>query len=418
MPEELEKPPMLDSYRVLDLTDDRGALCGKIMAELGADVVKVERPGGDPARNVGPFFHDTPNPERSLNWFAFNINKRGITLNIESKDGQDIFRKLAANADFVIESFTPGYLDNLGLGYEALSKVNPRIVMTSITPYGQTGPHSKFNSPDLVTMSMAGYVYICGDADRPPVRFSSDQSYMQSSLQAAAGTLIAHYYRELSGEGQHVDVSAQESMVWTLCYAPHDWYLLKALHHTREGSRWKRFGVTYRLIWPCKDGYVCYRLLMAQPGANVMNEMIESMNKEGFGLDMKGIDWGTMGFDQMSQENINHWEEEVGKYFLNHTKRELHEEAVRQRNVLQPVNTSQDMVESPQLEARDFWVQLEHPELGESITYPGPYFKSTETAWQKGHRAPLIGEHNEEIYEKELGLSGEELLTLKREKVI
>lgn len=418
MPEELEKPPMLDSYRVLDLTDDRGALCGKIMAELGADVVKVERPGGDPARNVGPFFHDTPNPEKSLNWFAFNINKRGITLNIETKDGQEIFRKLAKNADFVIESFTPGYLDGLGLGYEALSKVNPRIVMTSITPYGQTGPHSKFNSPDLVTMSMAGYVYICGDSDRPPVRFSSDQSYMQSSLQAAAGTMIAHYHRELSGEGQHVDVSAQESMVWTLCYAPHDWYLLKALHHTREGSRWKRFGVTYRLIWPCKDGYVCYRLLMAQPGANVMNEMIESMNKEGFGLDMKGIDWGTMGFDQMSQENINHWEEEVGKYFLNHTKRELHEEAVRQRNVLQPVNTSQDMVESPQLEARDFWVQLEHPELGETITYPGPYFKSTETAWQKGNRAPLIGEHNEEIYEKELGFTDEELLTLKREKVI
>ncbi|MEE8374679.1 MAG: CoA transferase [Dehalococcoidia bacterium] len=418
MPEELEKPPMLDSYRVLDLTDDRGALCGKIMAELGADVVKVERPGGDPARNVGPFFHDTPNPEKSLNWFAFNINKRGITLNIETKDGQEIFRKLVKNADFVVESFTPGYLDGLGLGYEALSKVNPRIVMTSITPYGQTGPHSKFNSPDLVTMSMAGYTYICGDSDRPPVRFSSDQSYMQSSLQATAGTLIAHYHRELSGEGQHVDVSAQESMVWTLCYAPHDWYLLKALHHTREGSRWKRFGVTYRLIWPCKDGYVCYRLLMAQPGANVMNEMIESMNKEGFGLDMKGIDWGTMGFDQMSQENINSWEEEVGKYFLNHTKRELHEEAVRQRNVLQPVNTSQDMVESPQLEARDFWVQLEHPELGETITYPGPYFKSTETAWQKGRRAPLVGEHNEEIYEKELGLSGEELLTLKREKVI
>jgi benzylsuccinate CoA-transferase BbsE subunit/naphthyl-2-methylsuccinate CoA transferase subunit len=418
MPDEKENPPMLDSYRVLDLTDDRAAVCGKILAELGADVVKIERPGGDPSRNVGPFYQDTPDPEKSLNWYAFNINKRGITLNLEAKDGREIFKKLVSTADFVVESFTPGYLNKLGLGYKALSKINPGIIMTSVTPYGQTGPHSKFNSPDLVTMAMAGYVYICGDSDRPPVRFSSDQSYMQSSLQAAAGTLIAHYYRGLSGEGQHVDVSAQESMVWTLCYAPHDWYLLKALHHTREGSLWKRFGVTYRLIWPCKDGYVCYRLLMAQPGANVMNEMIESMNKEGFGLDMKGIDWSTMGFDQMSQENINHWEEEVGKYFLNHTKRELHEQAVRQRNVLQPVNTSEDMVESPQLAARDFWVQLDHPELGESITYPGPYFKSTETAWQKGHRAPLIGEHNAEVYEKELGFSREELLTLKRENVI
>ncbi|MEE8471326.1 MAG: CoA transferase [Dehalococcoidia bacterium] len=418
MPDEKGKPPMLDSYRVLDLTNDRGALCGKIMAEFGADVIKVERPGGDLSRSVGPFYQDTPNPEKSLNWFAFNLSKRGITLNIETKDGQEIFKKLVKKADFVIESFTPGYLNRLGLGYSALSKVNHRVILTSITPYGQTGPHSKYNSPDLVTMSMAGYVYICGDSDRPPVRFSSDQSYLQGSLQATVGTLMAHYHRVLSGEGQHVDLSMQEAMVWTLCYAPHDWYLLKALHHTREGSLWKRFGVTYRLIWPCKDGYVCYRLLMAQPGANVMNDLIASMNAEGFGLDMQGIDWSTMSFDQISQEKINHWEREIGKYFLNHTKRELHEEAVGQRNVLQPVNTSKDIVESPQLAARDFWVEVEHPELNASITYPGPYFKSTETAWQKGRRAPLIGEHNEEIYEKELGFSREELLTLKRANVI
>ncbi len=418
MPNEEQKPPMLDSYRVLDLTDDRGALCGKVLAEFGADVIKVERPGGDLSRNVGPYYHDTPDPEKSLNWFAFNMNKRGITLNIETKDGQEIFKRLTGSADFVIESFTPGYLNKLGLGYKALSKVNPRVILTSVTPYGQTGPYSKYNSPDLITMSMAGYVYICGDADRPPVRFSSDQSYYQGSLQAAVGTLMAHYYRCLSGEGQHVDVSMQESMVWTLCYAPHDWYILKSLDHTREGPLWKRYGVTYRLIWPCKDGYVCYRLLMAQPGAEVMNDLIASMNAEGIGMDMKGIEWTKLSFAEVSQDDINHWEEEIGKYFMNHTKRELHEEAVRQRNVIQPVNTGKDILESPQLAARDFWVDLEHPELGESITYPGPYFKSTETAWQKGHRAPLIGEHNEEIYEKELGFSKEELAVLKRENVI
>ena len=413
-----EKPPMLDRYRVLDLCDDRGAFCGKILAEMGADVVKVEKPGGDPSRNIGPFYHDIPDLEKSLNWFAFNQSKRSITLNIETRDGQEIFKRLVEKADFVTESFRPGYLDKLGLGYKALSKVNPRLVMTSVTPYGQTGPHSKFNSPDLVTMSMAGYTFICGDPDRPPVRFSSDQSYYQSSLQAAVGTLIAHYYRELTGEGQHVDVSAQESMIWTLCYAPHDWYLLKSLEHTRAGPLWKRFGVTYRLIWPCKDGHVCYRLLMAQPGAEVMNDLIASMNAEGLGLDMKDIEWTTMSFAEVSQENIGHWEEEVGKYFMNHTKRELHEEAVRQRNVIQPVNNAKDLLESPQLAARDFWAEVEHPELGEEITYPGPYFKSTETSWQKGTRAPLIGEHNSDIYKDELGFTNEELTTLKRENVI
>ncbi|HEY49725.1 MAG TPA: CoA transferase [Dehalococcoidia bacterium] len=411
-------PPMLDQYRVLDLTDDRGALCGKVLAEMGADVIKVEKPGGDFSRSVGPFYQDTPDPEKSLNWFAFNQNKRGITLNIETRDGQELLRKLVKKADFVIESFKPGYMDKLGLGYKALSKVNPRIIMTSITPFGQTGPYSRFNGPDLVTMAMAGYSFICGDPDRPPVRFSSDQSYYQGSLQAAVGTLMAHYYRELSGEGQHVDVSMQESMVWTLCYAPHDWYLLHQNIHTREGSLWKRLGVTYRLIWPCKDGYVCYRLLMAQPGAEVMNDLIASMNKEGLGKNMKDISWTTLSFTEVPQERINEWEAEIGKYFLRHTKSELHEEAVRQRNVLQPVNNAKDLYESPQLAARDFWVEIEHPELGDSITYPGPYFKSTETAWRKGKRAPLIGEHNEDIYTKELGLTKDELAVLKRENVI
>jgi len=298
-------PPMLDRYRVLDLTDDKGALCGKVLAEMGADVVKVEKPGGDASRNVGPFYHDTPDPEKSLNWFAFNQNKRGITLDIETGDGQEIFRKLVKKADFVIESFKPGYLDRLGLGYKALSKINPKLVMTSITPFGQTGPYSGFNGPDLVTMAMSGYTWICGDPDRPPVRFSSDQSYYQGSLQAAVGTLIAHYHRQATGEGQHVDVSLQEAMVWTLCYAPHDWYLLHQNIHTREGSFWKRLGVTYRLIWPCKDGYVCYRLLMAQPGAEVMNDLIASMNKEGLGLNMKDISWTTLSFTEVPQAQIN-----------------------------------------------------------------------------------------------------------------
>ncbi len=418
MAKQKAKPPMLGPYRVLDLTDDRGSLCGKILAELGADVVKVEKPGGDVSRNIGPFYKDIPHPERSLSWFAFNLNKRSITLNIETRDGQQIFKKLVEKADFVLETFKPGYLDRLGLGYNDLSEVNPRIILTSITPFGQTGPYSMFNSPDLITMSMAGYTLICGDSDRPPVRFSSDQSYYQSSLQAAVGTLIAHYYREQSGEGQHVDVSAQESMVWTLCYAPHDWYLLHQIIHTREGSFWKRLGVTYRLIWPCKDGYVCYRLLMAQPGAEVMNDLIASMNKEGLGENMKGINWTTLSFTEVPQEKINEWEAEIGKYFLRHTKRELHEEAIRQRNVLQPVNNAKDLYESPQLASRDFWVKVRHPELRESITYPGPYFRSTETAWQKGKRAPLIGEHNEEIYIKELGFSRNELAVLKKQNII
>jgi len=141
---------MLSPYRVLDLTDEKGLLCGKLLGDLGADVIKVERPGGDPARNIGPFYHDETDPEKSLFWFAFNTSKRGIALDIETADGQEVFKRLVQSADSVIESFPPGYMDRLGLGYPALEKVNPGVIMVSITPFGQTGPYKDYKTCDIV----------------------------------------------------------------------------------------------------------------------------------------------------------------------------------------------------------------------------------------------------------------------------
>ena len=137
----------LAPYRVLDLTDERGLFCGKILGDLGADVIKIEKPGGDPVRNIGPFYHDIPDPEKSLFWFAFNTNKRGITLNLEAHDGREIFKRLVKSSDFVIESFEPGYLAGLGLAYSALREINSRLIMVSITPFGQTGPYAHYKVP-------------------------------------------------------------------------------------------------------------------------------------------------------------------------------------------------------------------------------------------------------------------------------
>ena len=147
---------MLSPYRILDLTNERGFLCGKLMADLGASVIKIEKPGGDPARSMGPFYHDIPDPEKSLYWFAFNTNKRGITLDIETADGQAIFKRLMKNIDIVIESFDPGYMDKLGLGYSALSQLNPGVIMTSITGFGQTGPYKDYKAPDIVVWALSG----------------------------------------------------------------------------------------------------------------------------------------------------------------------------------------------------------------------------------------------------------------------
>jgi benzylsuccinate CoA-transferase BbsE subunit len=143
----------LRPYRVLDLSDRSGSLCGKVLADLGADVIKIEPPGGDPARNIGPFYRDIPDPQRSLSWFAYNIGKRGLTLNIETTEGQQIFRQLAKSAHFVIESFRPGFMDQLGLGYSALSSDNPGIVYVSITPFGQTGPYKEYTNSRKIKWS-------------------------------------------------------------------------------------------------------------------------------------------------------------------------------------------------------------------------------------------------------------------------
>jgi crotonobetainyl-CoA:carnitine CoA-transferase CaiB-like acyl-CoA transferase len=169
---------LLGHYRVLDLADVKGMLCGKILADLGADVIRVEPPGGDPGRNIPPFYNDIPDPEKNLYWFGFNTNKRGITLDLETDDGRDRLKRLTESSDFVIESFPPGYMDSLGLGYSALSQSNPQIIVTSITPFGQTGPYKDYKASDIEIMAMSGLMYLCGDPDRPPVRCSFPLSYI------------------------------------------------------------------------------------------------------------------------------------------------------------------------------------------------------------------------------------------------
>ncbi|HEX7475461.1 MAG TPA: CoA transferase, partial [Dehalococcoidales bacterium] len=204
-----ERKCLLNSPRVLDLTDKNGFLCGKILADLGADVIKIEKPGGDQDRSMGPFYHHCLDPEKSLHWFAYNANKRGITLKIDSKDGQQILKRLASKADFIVESFAPGYLDELGLGYSDLCTINPRIVFTSITPFGQTGPYKDFKASDLEVMAMSGLMYITGRPDEAPLRISFPQSFLLAAAHAAAASMVAYFHRESTGCGQHVDVSAQ-----------------------------------------------------------------------------------------------------------------------------------------------------------------------------------------------------------------
>jgi len=205
---------MLSCYRVLDLTDEKGFLCGKALGDLGAEVIKIERPGGDPSRRIGPFYHDIADPEKNLYWFSFNANKKGITLNIETRDGREIFKKLAKTADVVIESFAPGYMEQIGLGYQVLNQINPGIILTSITAFGQEGPYRDYKASDIVVRAMGGLVYTVGDPDRPPLTTSYPHAYLIGAIHGAIGTMVAPYQQAFTGQGQQVDAPTQMGLAF------------------------------------------------------------------------------------------------------------------------------------------------------------------------------------------------------------
>jgi crotonobetainyl-CoA:carnitine CoA-transferase CaiB-like acyl-CoA transferase len=425
MSDQQDSEGLLSGFRVLDLTDEKGLLCGKILGDMGADVIKIERPGGDPARNVGPFYKDIPHPEKSLFWFFTNTSKRGITLNLESSAGRDIFQRLVKTAHFVIESFDPGYMSDLELGYADLEKINPALVMTSITPFGQTGPHAHYKASDLVLWNMGGMAYLCGDPDRAPVRVSAPQAYFHGSLHGALGSMVAHYHRELTGEGQHVDVSIQDAVIFTTMNAVETWDLnrvnITPCGPFHVAGRPASLGPLFnRGLWPCKDGHVTLYLRGgAQAGlVNSSRELVKMANEEGLALELQDYDWYKHDRGKISQEQEDFVAGHIDSYFRTKNKADLFDEAVKRDIILTPASNAKDLLESPQLAARGYWTEVAHPELGEAVVYPGAPVKLSDAPWKIQCRAPLIGEHNDEIYCGELGFSKEDVVLLKTDGTI
>ncbi len=416
-----EKKLLLGSPRVLDLTDETGFLCGRILADLGADVIKIERPGGDASRRVGPFYGDRPDPEKSLYWFAFNANKRGITLDLETGQGREILAKLIAAADFVIESFKPGYLEALGLGYAEISRLNPWLIMTSITPFGQVGPYRDYQGPDIVCVAMSGWMFRMGDPDRAPVRVSVPQAYLNAGAEAAAGTMMAYYHREKTGQAQHVDVSIRESLVPHSQTSPAVWELNHLLLR-RVGPYLIGLGggkIRRKLIWSCRDGFVAFIVFGGMLGAATNSGLVRWMESAGMADDyLRNMNWEAWDMAKNTQTEIDHIEKLVSEFFLTRSKKELYEEALKRRIMLMPVSGARDIMDNAQLQARGFWDSLSHPELETRVQYPGIPFRTVETLFKIGQRAPLIGEHNREIYETELGFTAEGMDELQRRGVI
>jgi len=405
---------MLEGYRALDLTDEKGFLCGKILAELGVDVIKVERPGGDRARNIGPYWHDQTDPGKSLYWFAYNSSKRGITLNLEAEEGKNIFRNLVRTADFIIESFAPGDLDKLRFGYSELSRIKKDIILTSITPFGQKGLYSHYQATDLTIMGMAGELFLTGDSDRRPVNMSLPQACLHAGADAAVGCMLAHHHRRKTGEGQHVDISMQQSAAWFLAQTIPHWDVEKLILGRVGTFRTSSRGTLQRQVWPCKDGFVFFFMIGGQQGAKTCRQLVKWMNEEGMANEfLQTYEWERFDMASATQELIDRISQPIAEFFKTRTKKEALVAAMSRNISICPLMGMEDLLVDPNLAARGFWMQLEHSELQATIPYPKQFARSSENEMATRFRAPLIGEHNAEIY-GELGLKPERIAELKQ----
>jgi len=413
---------MLSRYRVLDLTTERGLLCGQMLGDLGADVIKIEPPGGSPARRLAPFFEDKPDPNRSLYWWAYNRNKRSITLNLETDEGRDIFYRLAAGARFLIESHNPGYLGERRLGYRDLADRNRELIYVSITPFGQQGPKASYADSDLVILAAGGPLMLYGDEDRPPVRLSVPQAYLHACGDAAAGALVASHECHRSGMGQQVDVAAQQS-VTIATQANNLAYRLGADEARRMAGGVKVGSLRVPLVWKAKDGHVTLTFLFGRQlgvfSQRLMNYLHELEFCDAATRDKDWIAYGALlASGEEPTEEYERVLSVVADFLASRTKAELFSLSLERGFLIAPIATVDEVLGSPQLKSRQYWQMIEHPELGRSFPYPGPFAKFSEAPIVYRRRPPLVGEHNHEVYSNELGLSAEKIADLTRRGII
>jgi benzylsuccinate CoA-transferase BbsE subunit len=419
------KDSLLPKMRILDLTEGGVMLGGRLLGDVGADVIKIERPGGsDPCiSRIWPYYENSGDPQQSFFWFTYNANKRGITLDITKKEGRDLLKKLVKSADAVMESYEPGYMKKLGLGYEDLCKVKPDIVYTAITPFGQEGPKAHYEASALTVWASGGYLNACGDPDRAPVWISMPQTFLFGGCEGAIGTLMAYYHRMNTGEGQFVDVSMQESALSPNMNVLQMWDLNK-YDFKRVGSvsYVAGTGVKQPIYFKCKDGYVMILAIGGnEPYVSSSKALVKWMAEENKASDwlLKLDWWKDYNASRLKQDLADRVGAAIEAFTLTKTKEELYLIGAFERAMLiAPVSNTRDISEDIQLKARHFWVELPHPELGRDIPYCGPFIQLSETPIEYRRRAPLIGEHNKEIYGGEFGLSDTQLKSFSSKGII
>jgi benzylsuccinate CoA-transferase BbsE subunit len=401
-------PTALGHLRVLEVVDDVGEFCGKMLADMGADVVRVEPPEGAATRRIGPFLEDNPHPERSLHFWHYNTNKRSVTVDLDRGDGQALFRRLAEGADILVESMPPGYMDERGLSYEDLRRANPRLVYVSLSAFGRGGPRGGMVGGDLAGWASSGYMYTTGWTWHPPTRAWGRQAAHIGCLYAASAALSALVSRRRTGKGQHVDVSLQEALASANEGSVPFYVGDNQITGRRNNDHINSFGFK---VLPCKDGWVHFSI----GWRNGRNPIVEWMADEEVAGDLTDEKWKD---DEYNQAHFDHVVEVVSRWTQTKTKAQFFNEGQKRDIECAPVYSVPEVFEDPQIQHRDFWVDVEHPELGRGFTYPGAPYAFAETPWSMWRRAPLIGEDNGAVYGEELGLDGDDLTLLAEKGII
>jgi CoA:oxalate CoA-transferase len=404
----------LTSLKIVELSERvAGPFCTKVMADLGAQVIKIEKPGtGDIARSHGPFPADVPHPEKSARFLYLNTNKLGVTLDVSTSAGRGLFRDLLADADVLVETQPPGFLEQLDLGYNQLHERFPRLIVTSITPFGQTGPYKTYKAYDLncFHMGVVGYEtpfnYVTDPEREPPIKAGGGQADMLTGWTAATATMCAVFHRDLTGQGQHVDIAEVEAVAHMV--RPNITFYS---HEPPDGPNRSRFlrrtkwGLAY--VFPCRNGHVALLALTDQHWESLK----ELMGRP---------DWAESDiFATLMQrfQHIDALDASVAAWIADQDRDELARKGQELHIPVFPVRDMREMITSQQYRERNFFVEVAHPATG-TLTYPGAPFKLSATPWQIRSPAPRLGEHNAQVYGERLGLSSERITQLRRDGII
>jgi crotonobetainyl-CoA:carnitine CoA-transferase CaiB-like acyl-CoA transferase len=382
--------------------------CGKVLAELGAEVIKVEPPyTGDDSRRHGPFPGHIPDPERSGLFLLANINKRGISLDVGTASGKEILGRLLESADIFLENRPSALMRDLGLDYPTLKSQYPRLIVTSITPYGRTGPYRDYRGCDLTANAFGGLSFGTGHPDREPLTTPLCQASYLAGVGAAFASSVALVARDSTGRGQLVDVSEAQVVAVLLSGYHLPSYIYQGVAGWRSGSR-MRLGLFPNCVLPCKDGYVC----IDAPQMEQYRRLLSLMGEQAWTEDPRYRDRRAM-----SDEYPEEAEALITPWFMQHTKEEILRLCLENRIPCVPVRNFDEVLADPQLNARDYFRDLAHPEAG-NLRYPGPPYRMAATPCRYVRPAPTLGQHNLEILCGELGLDASELPGMARAGMI